>query len=83
MARIYPRTLNDFYTAVQMNCTPQTHLAVTDRATYVILVPIVTSQHRHYIVLQDVTEEEVTKALEWLQAHGYKVIEGRVELQER
>ena len=81
MARIYPQTIDDFKEAVIANCNPATHMAVTDNATYVYLVPIVTSQHRHYIILLDVDEETVQKALEWLRRQGFKIIRGRVELQ--
>jgi len=81
MARIYPYSLDDFRDAVLANCNPSTHMVVTDGATYVYVVPIVTSQHRHYIILQDVDEETVQKALEWLRRQGFKIIRGRVELQ--
>lgn len=81
MARIYPQSLEDFREAVVANCNPQTHMAITDLATYVYVVPIVTSQHRHYIILQDVDEETIVKALEWLRKQGFRIIRGRVELQ--
>ena len=81
MARIYPSSFEDFREAVVANCNPTTHMIVTDNATYIYVVPIVTSQHRHYIILQDVDEETIQKALEWLRKQGFRIIRGRVELQ--
>lgn len=78
MAILYPETPDDFKQMVASNCQPTTHMAVTDHATYIIMVPVVTSQHRHYIVLE--AEEDVVKqVLGWLKTHGYRIARGRVE----
>ena len=52
MALIRVDNVDHFKTAVQLNCRPETHMAVTDNVATVIMVPIVTSQHRHYIILE-------------------------------
>ena len=79
MAILYPSEPDDFKTMVQANCTPESHMAVTDEATYVVMVPIVTSQHRHYIVYEGI-EDEVKPLVAWLRERGYKIARGRVEL---
>ena len=63
---------------VESNCKPDTHMAVTDNATYIVMVPIVTSQHRHYIILE-AEEETIQNLLSWLKKQGYKIARGRVE----
>ena len=81
MARLYPAGLEDFKKTVLKNCNPATHMVYTDEATYIYVIPVVTSQHRHYIVLVDVDEVTIQKAIEWLRKQGFEVARGRVELQ--
>ena len=44
------------------------------------MVPVVTSQHRHYIRYMPDSEENLKKILEWLRSKGYSVVEGMIEL---
>ena len=78
MAILYPESVEDFKQMVSANCQPTTHMAVTDGATYIVMVPVVTSQHRHYIVLE-AEEDKVKQVLDWLRAAGYRIVRGRVE----
>ena len=78
MAILYPESLEDFKQMVLANCQPTSHMAVSDSATYIVMVPIVTSQHRHYIVLE-AEEDTVKQLLDWLRSQGYRITRGRVE----
>ena len=78
MAILRARSGEDFKQMVRANCKPKTHMAVTDNATYIVMVPVVTSQHRHYIILESV-ETEVKPIVDWLRKSGYTVVEGEVE----
>lgn len=80
MAILYPESPEDFKAMVKANCKSDTHMAVTDGATYIVMVPVVTSQHRHYIVVEGFDEDVVKQLLDWLRSEGYRIVRGRVEL---
>ena len=79
MAVIKTSSKNDFIVAAQYNTNPGTHIMVTDEATFAWLVPIVTSQHRHYIYFEG-NEEDVQALVAWARENKYKVVRGKVEL---
>ncbi len=57
---------------------PKAYVVVTDEVSYVWLVPVVTSNHRHYVRLElkdDTTWREVKAKLE---SRGFKILHGHV-----
>lgn len=80
MALIRVEKFEDFAKLAEQNATASTHVLVTDGASYAWLVPIVTSQHRHYILLEAVSEEDVKRAIEWARGKNIKIVHGSVEL---
>jgi len=79
MALIRVYDVKDFWQAVQLNCRPETHMVVTDEVSIVMMVPIVTSQHRHYIMIKLDDEKKVSEVLKRLKEQGFRVIVGEVE----
>ena len=77
MAVISVFSKEDFLKFVE-RLPPRAYTAVTDEMTYVWLVPVVTSNHRHYIRLdlkEDGTWKEIRIALE---DKGIPIIKGHV-----
>jgi predicted glycosyltransferase len=81
VAVIRVHRFDEFRRLVARNCTLNSHIAITDNATYVVMTPVVTSQHRHYVCLE-ADEDSVKKAVEWLAREGFEVIEGEIELKQ-
>jgi len=54
------------------------YMAVTDKATYIWLVPKVTSRHRHYYVYSTRIEKEIDELLTMIKTLGITIIEGSV-----
>ena len=78
MVVIHTTSLEDFLKAVEKNTNPRTHFVLLEEGGYLVLVPVVTSRHRHYIVL-DASGEEIEKARVLLEKRGYQVIVGSIE----
>ena len=79
VALFEPEGVEDLKHMVEANCSPSTHIVVTDNATEVWVVPVVTSHHRHYIHFVG-DEDSVKKAIEWLKSKSFRIVRGRVEL---
>lgn len=57
---------------------PKAYVAVTDEATYVWLVPIVTSNHRHYVRL-DIRDESTWREIKArLESKGFRIVHGHI-----
>ena len=52
---------------------------MTDELSSIVLVPRVTSRHRHYLQFTPLSEEEVRKAIEHVKREGFEVIQGHVQ----
>ncbi len=77
MARIVVLRKEDVRKALASLARPQTHIVVTDEASQVMLVPKVTSRHRHYYQYSG-PKEEVAELVEAARKEGYEVIVGFV-----
>ena len=84
MAVFYPDSPDDMKRFVELNCNPSTHIVITDadEADYIIVAPVVTSQHRHYVVVEPGSwdPEKVNTMVKWLRDKGYRIVHGRFEL---
>lgn len=78
MAVLRVQSPEDFKKVLEMNCDIATHVIMTDEISYVAAVPVVTSAHRHYIILE-ADEEALTPLIEELRKRGYKVVKGKIE----
>ena len=78
VARIFVKTLDDFKKVVKANAKTQTHMAIDEPQGYLILVPVVTSSHRHYIIL-DSDEETKEQAKKWLEQEGFEIVSGNID----
>ena len=77
MARVYPITRDDFLKAVRRYARPHTHdlhVYSDGSKTVFVLLPIVTSKHRHYIEYATPSEKEANELLEKLKAMGFDPI---------
>ena len=77
MAIITLMTLEDFKKILRY-VSPDSHLAVSDGVSYIWLVPMKSSKHRHYYFFKSPSANQVEEALKLLRNIGLEQIQGEV-----
>ena len=79
MAIIKVQELSDFENIINLIVQSRTkYLAVTDECSYLVLVPVVTSRHRHVYIFEGI-EDQVSKLLSKVKTYqNFTVVKGQV-----
>jgi len=81
MAVITLTTIDDFKKVLKY-VNSNSHLAITDSANTIWLVPLKSSRHRHYFIYKAPSEKQLREILQEIGKQGIEIIQGEVQVKE-